>query len=224
MSKRHLKRLAVPTTWNIQRKASKFVARPNGYLEHSMPVAVVMKEILCLSSGRSETKKIIRDGKVRVDGRIVKDDKLPVGLMAIISIDSVGDFRMLLNGHGYLFLKKTDSKEAGIKPCRIVSKKTLKKGKLQFGFHDGRTSVVEIKGLGVSDTVVFSVPDFKILKNLKLEKGAGVYITGGSNVGSTGVVESVSGSVTVRVGETVVQASKDNVFVIGEKIISVSEK
>ena len=224
MSKRHLKRLAVPITWNIKRKASKFIARPNGYLEHAMPVAVIMKELLCLSSSRSETKKIMRDGKVRVDGTVVKDDKLPVGLMAIISIDGVGDFRMLLNGHGYMFLKKTDSKEAGIKPCRIVSKNTLKKGRMQIGFHDGRTSVAELKGSGMGDTVVFSVPDFKVLNHLKLEKGAGVYIIGGSNVGSTGVVENISGSVTVKVGETVVQASKENVFVIGEKIISVSEK
>lgn len=224
MTKRHLKRLAVPITWNIRRKASKFVARPHGYLESAMPVAVILKEMLELSSGRSETKKIVRDGKVRVDGKTVRDDKLPAGLMAVISIEGVGDFRMLLNARGCLFLRKTDSKEAGVKPCRLVSKTTVRKGRTQFGFHDGRTSLSEIKGSQIGDTVVFSIPDFKVRKHLKLEKGAGVYLTGGSNVGSTGVVESISGLVTVRLGEAVVRASKDNVFVIGEKIISVSEK
>ena len=224
MTKRHLKRLAVPITWNVKRKASGFVTRPHGYLEYALPVAVIMKELLGISSSRSETKKIMRDGKVLVDGKTVRDDKLPVGIMSVISLGEAGDFRMLLNRQGYLFLKKTDSNETGVKPCKIVSKKTVKKGRMQLGFHDGRTSVSEIKGSRISDTVVFSLPDFKVRKHLKLEKGAGVYLTGGSNVGSTGVVENVSGSVTVRIGEAVVEASKDNVFVIGEKIISISEK
>ena len=224
MTKMHLKRLAVPLTWGIMRKTSRFVTRPRGYLKSAMPVAVILKELLHFCSTRDEIKKIMRDGKVSIDGKVVKDDKLPVGLMAVISVKDSGTFRMLLNRNGRMFLKKIDSGETGIKPCKIISKKTLKKSMLQLGFHDGRTSISEIKTSGINDTLIFSMPDFKVQKHLRLEKGAFVYLTGGSNAGSTGIVENVSGSITVKIGESVVKASKENVFVIGKDTIDVSEK
>ena len=86
---------------------------------------------------------------------------------------------------------------------------------MQLGFHDGRTIITKNKDAKVHDTVVFKLPEFKIDSYIKLEKNTNVYLTGGSNVGTIGVVESVSDSVIVKINNNVVETAKENVFVIG---------
>ncbi|MBS3133498.1 hypothetical protein J4470_05260 [Candidatus Woesearchaeota archaeon] len=216
MSKNHLKRLAAPRTWNINRKSSKLIVRPYGYLEYALPIAIILKELLKLTKSRLETKRVVNSKKVLLDGKTARNDKLPAGIMSVVEVKGIDSFRVLLNANGKIFLKKLDSKESSIKLCKIVSKTTLKGGKLQLGFHDGRTIIAENKNVSINDTVVFKLPEFKIEKYLKLAKNASVYLIGGSNIGSVGEVEKVSDSVVVKVKGIVVKTGKEKVFVIGE--------
>ncbi len=225
MAKSHLKRVSAPKTWDITRKSSKFIVRPKGYIESSMPLAVILKESLKLAGTRAEAKKIVNNGSVSVDGKAAKSDRLPAGMMSVISVGGK-DYRMLINARGKLFLKTLNSKESSLKLCKIVSKTTLKGNKLQLGFHDGRTMLSEKKDFRLNDTIAFKLPDFKIIDSLKLAKNAKAYLTGGSNVGRTGTIESVSDDfVILKIGSSSVKASKENVFVIGNEseIISVSD-
>jgi len=216
MTKNHLKRLATPRTWDIGRKASKLIVRPYGYFKSALPVAVILKEVLKLTKSRLETKRIVHAQKILVDGKTVRSDKLPAGIMSVFNVKGNDTFRVLLNNRGKLFLKKLDSKESSIKLCKIVSKTTLKGGKLQLGFHDGRTIITTNKNAKINDTIVFKLPEFKSQSLLKLGKNANVYLTGGSNVGNVGVVESVSDLVIVKMNNNVLETAKENVFVIGD--------
>ena len=216
MTKNHLKRLATPRTWNIGRKSSKLIVRPYGYLEFALPVALILREFLHLTKSRLETKRVVNAKKVSLDGKTVRDDKLPAGIMSVLNINGTDSYRVLLNKKGKLFLNKLDAKESSTKLCKIVSKTMLKGGKMQLGFHDGRTILTTNKAAGINDTIVFKLPEFNVEKHLKLAKGASVYLTGGSNVGSTGTVENVSDSVVVKINDRVVETGKENVFVIGE--------
>ena len=216
MSQNHLKRLATPRTWNIGRKSSKLIVRPYGYLEYALPVALVLKEFLHLTKSRLETKRVVNAKKILLDGKTVRDDKLPAGIMSVLKVNGSDSFRMLLDTKGKLFLRKLDAKESTVKLCKIISKTMLKGGKLQLGFHDGRTILTDNKDARINDTLVFKLPEFNVEKHLKLSKGANVYLIGGSNVGSVGIVENVSESVVVKINDTVVETGKENVFVIGE--------
>lgn len=216
MAKSHLKRVSVPKTWNLPRKLYTFIVRPSGYLESALPVAVILKEILGLAKTRAEAKKIVNSGAVSLDGSAIKNDRLPVGLMSVISVGGK-DYRMLLNSRGKLFLKALSTKESSIKLCKIISKTTLKGNKLQIGFHDGRTMLTEKKDMKLNDTIAFKLPEFTIHSHLKLEKNAKAYLTGGSSVGKTGTVESVSGFVTLKLDGKTIEAGKENIFVIGSE-------
>lgn len=216
MAKNHLKRIATPQTWGIGRKTHKLIVRPFGYFKSALPVSLILREFLHLTESRLETKRIINSKKISVDGKTVKNDKLPAGIMSVLDVKGSDSFRVLLNNRGKLFLKKLDTKESSIKLCKIISKTTLKGGKLQLGFHDGRTIVTDDKNAKINDTVVFKIPEFKTQSVLKLGKNANVYLTGGSNVGKVGVVENVSNSVIVKIDKNVVETAKENIFVIGE--------
>ena len=216
MVKNHLKRMAAPQTWAIGRKKTKFVTRPRGYLKTGMPVAIILGEILNVSSTRKETKRIVQNGKISIDGKTVKDERLPLVLLSVIKIEGEASYRMLLNKRGKLFLKKLKGREETSKPCKVTSKKTVKKGKTQLGFHDGTTLLTDNQDVKVNDTLMFSLPGMKAGDHLKLEKGARVYLAEGSNVGSAGTVESVGNAVTVKVGDRIVETGKNSVFVIGD--------
>ncbi|MBI2664742.1 hypothetical protein HYX10_05390 [Candidatus Woesearchaeota archaeon] len=218
----HLKRLASPETWNVPRKTSKLIIRPYGYTYTALPVGVILREILKVSKNRHENKRIINSKKISLDGKAVTDDKAPAGIMSVLSVQDA-QYRVLLNAKGKLFLKKLAKEEAALKPAKVVSKKSQKKGKQQLGFHDGRTMITE-QDVNVSDTILFHIPDFKVSEHLKLEKNAAVYVIGGSNVGSTGTVENISKNVTLKIGENTITTGKENIFVIGKQKPSISVK
>src|SRR3989338_2593856 len=176
MGKNHLKRIAAPKTWNISRKTSKLIARPYGYLHTALPMSVILGEMLNATSTRAETKTVLRNKNVIVDGKVMSDDRMPVIIMSVVEIKSIGKFRMLINTQGKLYLKPIKDLESEVKPSKIISKTTLAKGKIQLGMHDGRTILTDMKAK-VNDTVLFKTADSKPDKVIAFEKGATVYIT-----------------------------------------------
>jgi small subunit ribosomal protein S4e len=76
------------------------------------------------------------------------------------------------------------------KIVRITSKTTIKNGKMQIGFHDGRSIISDIQ-VNVGDSCLIQIPDLKILEVLKLEKNAQVLVTRGINSGKIGEIETI---------------------------------
>ena len=141
MSKRHMKRQTAPITWRLDRKGSKFVARsrPGKSLRLSMPILLMFKEALKFCKTTKEVKSILQDKEVIVDGKRRKDVRYPCGLMDVISLPvSDEHYRLVLSSKGKLTPVKIIKEEANLKPCKIISKTILKKGKFQLNFSDGR--------------------------------------------------------------------------------------
>ena len=68
---RHLKRKPSPRFWPIHRKEHVWVTRPKSgphSLKRSLPLAMVLRDILNLAKTRKEAKIIISEGKVFIDG------------------------------------------------------------------------------------------------------------------------------------------------------------
>ncbi|MEM3973016.1 MAG: S4 domain-containing protein, partial [Ignisphaera sp.] len=89
---KHLKRLAAPWFWPILRKEYKWVVKPSPGphpIDRSLPLLVVIRDVLGLAETAREAKRIIFDGKVYIDGVVRKDYKFPVGVMDTISIPDI---------------------------------------------------------------------------------------------------------------------------------------
>ncbi len=219
MGKSHLKRITAPASWSVERKEKKFIARPKGSfsLKMGMPLITVLRDALKLVETRKEGKRVLNSKEVLVNGIRRKDEKFMVGLMDVLGIRELGkSFRMVLDNRGILRLVPINSDESSFKLCKIVGKRSVRKGRIQLSFHDGR-SYLGTSAHSVGDTVVITVPEAREKQHLRLENGCQVYLTGGSNVGLTGVVDSISGSkVAIRMGDGVIEAAKRFVFVIGK--------
>lgn len=220
-----MKRITAPRSWPVPRKTNIWIAKPSPGshgIEESMPLVVVLRDILGVADTAKEVKRILRNRDVLVDGRVVSDYEFPVGLMDVVSIPKMNQhYRMLLDRHGKFRLVQVLEGKQNWKLCRIEGKTTVPGGKTQLNLHDGRNVLVPKDSYTVGDVVKLEVPSQKILDTYKLAKGSTALITSGSNVGQLEVIEeyivqrtSAPNLVKFRDGKLTI---KDNVFVIGSK-------
>ena len=196
MVKKHLKRLNVQRTWQIERKAGKFITRPmpgSHSFEYSMPLNLVLRDLIeCVKTGK-ETKIVLNNKNILVDGKKRKNPKFSVGFMDVVEVrDSNNFFRVILNRKGKLAVMPIEKKDSNSKICKIKNKTVIKKG-VQLNLFDNKNIIVEKDDYKVGDSILISIPEQKILQHLKLEKGASIYLIGGKHIGENGSVENIEG-------------------------------
>lgn len=220
--KSHLKRIAAPKSWHINRKIRKWVVRANPgahEISTSFPLAFFMRDVLGYANTMREVKNILTKKTILVDGRRVKDPKMPVGLMDVITSQDIGEsFRILLDKKGKLYAKRLDKKtDAEIKPLRIENK-TKVNNKTQLNLSFSNNLLVEKDTYKTGDTLVMSLSKKEVKAHLKLEKGALVYLIGGARIGEVGVIESIEGKkITAKVEGQAVETLKKYAFVVGKE-------
>jgi len=159
--------------------------------EQSVPLASILRDLLGIAKTNKDTKKIIRDRKILVDGRKAKSGRMPVGLMDVISLpDQDKYYRMYFDVYGKLRGKEIDKEEAKTKLGKVIKKSASKGGKIKITMHDGKTLFAD-NNIRTGDTVVISLPDNKITKILKLDNGTLCYIMAGKHIGCIGKLKEI---------------------------------
>ncbi|MDH7508241.1 MAG: 30S ribosomal protein S4e [Methanomassiliicoccales archaeon] len=223
---RDMKRLTAPRSWPVPRKIWHWITKPSPGphpKEMSIPLLVIVRDMLGLSDTAHEARLILANGEILVDGRPVRNRKFPVGLMDVISIPRISQhYRMLLNSKGKFELVKIREGKEKWKLCRIENKVTARGGKTQLCLHDGRNILVEKDDYKTGDVLKVEVPSQKILDVYRLDRGNLAYIIGGNHVGEVAVIEDYietrSPSPNIVKFKDGTSTVKDNVFVIGTKV------
>ena len=189
-----LKRQMAPQFWGITRKNKRFVitVRPGPHKKsYAVPTAVFLRDTLKIVTSLREAKAAIYSGKIKIDGAIRKSLHHAIGLMDVVELENVSDVYRLVPTEGKLLKPiKINESEKTKKPVRVVSKTTIKNGKMQIGFHDGRSTISDIS-VNVGDTCLIQIPNQKILEVIKLEAGCQGLVTRGINAGRIGKIETV---------------------------------
>ena len=134
MAHNHLLRLVAPKSWPMtKRKGIRFITRPRSgphKILESIPLNLLLKDVLNHASTTKEIKTILNKGKVLVNNKIVKDYKCPIGIMDTISIPSTKEYYVVLIGeNGKFSLNKITKEKASLKFCKIINKTLLRKNK-----------------------------------------------------------------------------------------------
>ncbi len=185
--KKHLKRLAAPRTWKLERKTQTWTAKPSPGphpIERSIPLVSVLRTHLHHADNWREASAILNARKVKIDGRTVTSLKFPVGLMDVVAIEETKEnHRMLLDKKGRLALVRIGDSEAKWKLARIEDKHTIKGGSTQLNLHDGRNILLKKDQYETRTTLKIQVPDQKVLEAYPLERGNSVLLIGGRHAG-----------------------------------------
>lgn len=220
-----LKRQMAPLFWGIARKEKRFVitAKPGPHPKHeSIPVAVFLRDTIKIVKTLREAKSAIYDKRVKIDGVVRKSLHHGIGLMDVIELQNMDAvYRLVPKGGMPLAPISINPEEKAKKLCRVISKSTIRGGKIQIGFHDGRTMISDADAR-LGDTCVVQVPDQKILDTIRLEVGAQVIVTRGTNAGQVGTIEKIEPGTfilqkraLVALGERKIEIQTDNTMVIG---------
>ncbi len=228
---RHLKRLAAPKAWKVRRKR-RFGAwitnvisgpHPKG---RSIPLRILVRDLLGVASNAREADFIIRSGKVLVDGVPRRNPRFPVGLFDVVEIPEIEKvFRIVLDEQGRIVPREIPAEEKGKKLVRVERKMTVKGGKIQVTTHDGRNFLLEDgRDVRPGDVLLISVPEQRIEDVFKLKDGNLVYVLSGRHAGTIGKIEGVNPgdvirerSVDLSVEGTRIQTAARNVFVVGKE-------
>ena len=216
-----------PTFWGINRKEKRFVitVRPGSHPKsNSIPSAVLLRDTLKKVKTLREAKSSIYGGKIKVDGVIRKSLHHSIGLMDVIELEGITDVYRLVPYNGHLLESiKINAAEKSKKLVQVKSKTTSKGGKIQLGFHDGRTIITDINA-NINDTCLLQIPEQKILDVIKFEKNSQVIVTRGINAGRIGTINEIKQGtftlpkrINLLIDDKMIEIPADITMVVGKE-------
>lgn len=225
--KKHLKRLAAPSSWMLDKLGGTYAPRPSPgphKLRESLPLTVFLRNRLKYALTGKEVTAILMQRLVKVDGKVRTDETFPAGFMDVITIEKSGEhFRLLYDVKGRFTIHRISPEEANFKLCKVRRAQLGAKGVPHIVTHDGRTIRYPHPDIKVNDSVKFDFVQNKIVDHIKFEPGNVVMITGGRNMGRSGVIvhkeRHLGGFDIVHVRDVLDRTFATrigNVFVIGE--------
>ncbi|MHA2226610.1 MAG: 30S ribosomal protein S4e [Candidatus Hodarchaeales archaeon] len=235
-SSRHKKRLSAPIIYPIKRKHGIFTIKSHptrSKIEESIPLGIVMREMLGYAKTLSEVKRILVRKRVKVDGKVRTSYKFGIGPMDIVEIPITEEYFRFTpyRGKKRLKLHPITKEEANSKLYRIKKKQTTKGGLIQITFHDGRNHVIDpeedqaipISELSLKDSVLFNLETKTIEEHYPFATGNTALIMGGHNVGITGKILDIetqigrkTRTVTMDTDEGEIKTKDAHIFIIGQ--------
>ncbi len=223
-SKKHIKRLAAPRLWQIHRKEKKWAprTRPGPHpLHRSIPIQIIVRDMLGYAKTIRETKKILTDGNVLVDGIIRKDLRFPVGLMDTVEIKKIHKFyRVLPHPRKELILTEISEEEAAFKLCQITNKVTVKRGNIQLNLHDGRNILIKVSdaqnpvedAYKTRDALQLALPNQEIINHVTFEADVVAIIRGGKNAGVVGRIKEIEKRIGYHTSVVMLENAQGELF------------
>lgn len=227
--RKHLKRMWAPSHWCLDKLRGVYAHRPSAgphKLRECIPLTILLQNRLKYALSGQEAIKICRqrEGLIKVDGKVRRDPKFPLGFGDVVQIPKTNEhFRILYDIKGRFQPIRIEGKEANFKLCKI-KRKTLGKNKIPYVVtHDGRTIRFPNPEIKKNDSIKLNLETGEIESVIKCENGCMVFIAGGNNVGRVGSlmhIEHHPGSYEiVQVKDTagnVFATRLSNIFVIGQ--------
>ena len=191
-----MKRKPAPRFWPIHRKELPWIVKPScgsHSQESCLTLALVLRDMLGIVQTRREGKLILAQGKVQVDGKVVRKDDFPVGLMDVISMSDANKYYRVMPSNKGLVLRPISKEEANFKLVRVENKTSSKKG-VQIALHDGSNLFIKVADpkhpvevtYNSFDILKMTFPEKQVVLSLKTKEGNLAVITGGKNIGMQG--------------------------------------
>jgi small subunit ribosomal protein S4e len=179
----HQTRQETTTRIPIKRKGTKYVARALINPNNAVPVLVAIRDMLKLARTAREVNELRKDKLIKINGRTVIDSRESIQLFSSLTVGDKSYRLSLLATNKFFF---DDAKDASKRVCKIIGKRLVNGGQVQYSLHDG-SSIVGKADMAVNDSVYLDNSQ-KMLKHVALDTGATVFITSGRYVGLTGKV------------------------------------
>ncbi len=216
----YLKRQNIGALWPIPRKGTKYLARPMHGKSVSMPILVVMREILGLVKNKKELKQLINENKIVINNKIAKETNYPVALFDSVSLPSIKKcYRVVLRGKK-IGLEEISEKDSHERTYKVMGKKLLSGKKVQINLSDGR-NLLSSEKIRPGDFAVVNLKEGKIARIISLHSGTNVIVIKGKHIGAGGKVKDIAEEGGNKIAEITsksgtIKVNVKNLFITGE--------
>ncbi|KAF8512899.1 40S ribosomal protein S4 [Gautieria morchelliformis] len=190
--KKHLKRLAAPSSWMLDKLSGTYAPRPSPgphRLRESLPLTIFLRNRLKYALTGREVTLILAQRLIKVDGKVRTDTTYPTGFQDVVSIEKSGEhFRLLYDVKGRFTIHRITPEEATYKLLKVKRIAVGARSVPYIVTHDGRTIRYPDPLIRANDTVRFDLEQNKITDFVKFDTGNICMITGGRNMGRAGVI------------------------------------
>jgi small subunit ribosomal protein S4e len=160
-------------------------------LRECLPLVILLKNRLKYALTAREVRYIVRNRSIKIDHKVRTDTTYPTGFMDVITIDKTNEnFRLLYDPKGRFYVQRVSRSEAKFKLCKVVKKYMAAGGIPYIATSDKRVFRFPDPLIKVNDSIKVDLDNRKITDIVPFEIGNLVMITGGSNIGRVGLVQS----------------------------------
>lgn len=227
-SAQHLKRLAAPKQIPLHtKKEHTWLIRPaaGGHsFTESIPLAVLLRDVLGIVRTMHEAKQILSSRLVLVDGRVRTEAKFPVGFMDVLDLPKAGkSYRIGVDPQGRLVPFEIPAGQKNSKLARVERKFAVPGRKISITLHDGKTLLSD-NHLKVGDSVRVSLPQLKIESVLPLGPGVRCLVREGKHAGTIATLEEIIARREGRAAEARLKDNKDEFITVARYLFVVDEQ
>jgi small subunit ribosomal protein S4e len=185
----HQKRKTIPKLWALPRTGTKYLAVSDHNQRTSIPLVIVLRDMLKLVQTKKELKGLLYTKQIKVNTRIVQEGNYPIQLFDTLTlVDAKKNYRAVIKGKRIAFEEISD-KENSTRVYKVINKKILAKNKIQINLDGGRNLITSEK-INPGEFVVMS-SDNKISKIIVLKKDVEVIAIQGKHLGKEGKIKDI---------------------------------
>jgi len=169
----------------IPRKGTQYIARASSHTYDSVPAVIAIRDMLHLAKTSKEVEKMIMRKLLKINSRVVEDLHESITLFSILEAGK--SYVLKLSPTRKFFFEETKDNSGRL--CKVIGKRLVKKGKIQFNLHDGSNVIADNK-IKIGDSLYLDFSG-KIKKHIPLEAGSQVFIIKGRYMGSEGKIAKI---------------------------------
>jgi|ETNmetMinimDraft_2_1059921.scaffolds.fasta_scaffold82877_1 small subunit ribosomal protein S4e len=209
----HVNRQNIGKFWAVPRKGTKYLAVSSHEKIESMPLVVVLRDVLKIIRNKKELQKSINEKKIQINHKEIRDTNYPVCLFDVINIPfAKKNYKALLSPKKKMIFKEISNKEAETKTFKIGNKTILSGNKVQINLIHGRNIITDEK-VKTGDSIVLDLKDNKIIKIIPMEKGKNAFIIRGKHAGYIGQIKDIMARGGKQIAKIKSDEGKVNVWI-----------
>ncbi len=170
----------------IARKGTQYIARPANHASNGVSVVMALRDMLKVARTSKEVEMMVRAKNVKLNGKNVRNIHETIKLFNILEADKKYILELLPTGR-FVF----EPTKATSRLCKIIGKKVLNHGVMQYNLHDGTNFISKDKHV-VGDSVEVDMEN-KVKKVHKMEKGKEIFVFDGRSAGHKGIIQHADG-------------------------------
>jgi small subunit ribosomal protein S4e len=212
----HIKRKTMGKFWPVARTGTKYMAVPTHEARSSLPLILVMRDLLKVVKSKKELKKLLNEKQILINNKVIRETNYPLMLYDSLSLPAAKkNYKIILDNKRFNVKEATDS-EIKTKTYRVINKRLLPGKKIQINLNGGKNIITNEK-IETGEFVIVDNATNKISKTVALKKDVEVIVIAGKHIGKIGKIKELVDQGNVKVAqiktkEEEISANINNIF------------